>query len=64
MKTVKIKKAPMLLTRQQAAEFLGIDPVTFDRTFRQHHDFRCFMVGKQARFTTEEIQRFVKTHLV
>jgi hypothetical protein len=55
---------PYLLNRQQAADFLGVDPVTFDKVFRRHRDFRCFMIGKQARFTIEELTSFVREHLV
>lgn len=55
---------PYLLNRQQAADFLGVDPVTFDKVFQRHRDFRCFMIGKQARFTIEELTSFVREHLV
>ncbi|MFQ9580791.1 MAG: DNA-binding protein [Streptococcus salivarius] len=40
---------PLLLTRQQASDFLGIDPKSFDKYIRNHPDFQCFMVGKHER---------------
>lgn len=64
MEQLNIMQLPYLLNRQQAADFLGIDPVTFDKVFRRHRDFRCFMIGKQARFTVEELTNFVRLHLV
>ena len=41
---------PLLLTRQQASDFLGIDPKSFDKYIRNHPDFQCFMVGKHERY--------------
>ena len=34
---------PLLLTRQQASDFLGIDPKSFDKYIRNHPDFQCFI---------------------
>lgn len=53
---------PLLLTRQQAAHYLGIDPKSFDKYFRQNPNFKCFMIGKNERYTKIEIRKFVKEH--
>ena len=53
---------PVLLTRQQAAEYLGIDPKSFDNYIRFHPDFKCFMVGKQERFLKSQLLEFIETH--
>lgn len=37
---VHMSNIPILLTRQQAAEFLGIDPKSFDKYIRNHPDFK------------------------
>ena len=55
---------PILLTRQQAAEFLGVDPKSFDKYIRSHPDFKCFMVGKQERFTKSELLKFIESHCI
>lgn len=41
---------PLLLNRQQASAYLGIDPKSFDKYIRSNPDFKCFMIGKQERF--------------
>lgn len=55
---------PLLLTRQQASEFLAIDPKSFDKYIRCHPDFKCFMVGKQERFTKLELLKFIENHCI
>ncbi len=55
---------PLLLTRQQASEFLGIDPKSFDKYIRSHPDFQCFMVGKQERFLKKKLITFIETHCI
>lgn len=55
---------PLLLTRQQASDFLGIDPKSFDKYIRCHPDFKCFMVGKQERFTKSELLKFIENHCI
>ncbi|MHA3065952.1 DNA-binding protein [Lacticaseibacillus saniviri] len=54
---------PLLLTRKQAAEFLGIDGNSFDKYFR-HRGLRCFMVGRRERYLTSELVAFVQANLV
>lgn len=53
---------PLLLSRQQASEFLEIDHKSFIRYIRSHPDFRCFMAGKQERFLKKKLITFIKTH--
>ena len=55
---------PILLTRQQASKLLGIDPKSFDKYIRCYPDFKCFMVGKQERFTKSEILKFIEEHCI
>ncbi|QDW98240.1 helix-turn-helix domain-containing protein [Staphylococcus agnetis] len=56
--------APILLTRQQAAEYLGIDPKSFDKYIRNHPDFKSFMVGKQERFVKSKIIEFIEKNCI
>lgn len=63
MEAIKDKVLPLLLTRKQAADYLGIDPITFDKVFRHNQDFHYFMLGKQQRYTVEELMNFVRSHL-
>ncbi|RIB36403.1 DNA-binding protein [Streptococcus anginosus] len=62
MKTMN--NTPLLLTRQQASDFLGIDPKSFDKYIRSHPDFQCFMVGKQERYLKTNLVTFVERHCV
>ncbi|MCK1975688.1 helix-turn-helix domain-containing protein [Jeotgalicoccus huakuii] len=55
---------PFLLTREQASDFLGIDPKSFDKYIRSHSDLKRFMIGKQERFTVDELVYFVKLYLL
>lgn len=55
---------PHLLTRELASKYLGIDPKSFDKYIRSNSDFKRFMIGNQERFTLEEINHFIKNHLV
>lgn len=54
--------SPILLTRQQASQILGIDPKSFDKYIRNHPDFKSFMLGKQERFVKSKIIEFIDTH--
>lgn len=53
---------PLLLNRQQASDYLGIDPKSFDRYIRNSPDFKCFMIGKQERFLKNKLIDFIETH--
>ncbi|WHI59338.1 helix-turn-helix domain-containing protein [Mammaliicoccus lentus] len=57
-------KAPILLTRQQAAEYLGIDPKSFDKYIRNHPDFKSFMIGKNERFVKSKIIEFIEKNCI
>lgn len=59
-----MNKYPILLTRQQAADFLGIDPKSFDKYIRKHPDFQCFMLGKQERFLKSKLIEFIENNCV
>ncbi|MCT2013750.1 helix-turn-helix domain-containing protein [Staphylococcus capitis] len=56
--------APILLTRQQAAEYLGIDPKSFDKYIRNQPDFKSFMLGKQERFVKSKIIEFIEKNCI
>lgn len=53
---------PLLLTRQQASDFLGIDPKSFDKYIRNHPDSQCFMVGKHERYLKTKLVHFIENH--
>lgn len=55
---------PFLLTREQAADFLGIDPKSFDKYIRSHSDLKRFMIGRQERFIIDELVSFVKKYSI
>ncbi|ANK39348.1 helix-turn-helix domain-containing protein [Staphylococcus xylosus] len=54
--------SPILLTRQQASELLGIDPKSFDKYIRNHPEFKSFILGKQERFVKSKIIEFIESH--
>ena len=51
-----------LLTREEASEFLGIDPKSFDKYFRSNTDLKFFLIGNQARYTKVSLIEFVERH--
>ena len=53
-------KYPYLLTREQAAHFLGVDPKSFDRYFRSNNNFKRFMIGRHERYTIDFIVEFIE----
>lgn len=57
-----MRDLPILLTRQQASELLGIDPKSFDKYIRKHPEFKSFMIGKQERFVKSKIIEFIENH--
>ena len=57
-------KEPLLLNRQQASDYLCIDPKSFDKYIRCNPDFKCFMVGKQERYLKSELLKFLEAHCV
>lgn len=55
-----VSKYLYLLTREQAAHFLGIDPKSFDRYFRSNNNFKRFMIGRHERYTIDFIVEFIE----
>lgn len=60
----KNNSLPLLLTREQASNYLGIDPKSFDKYIRSSYDLKRFMIGRQERYTLAELNKFIQTHLV
>lgn len=58
------KTSPYLLTREQASNFLGIDPKSFDKYIRSNDELERFMIGRQERYTIESLSRFITTHSI
>ena len=55
---------PYLLTREMASQYLGIDPKSFDKYFRQSDNLKRFMIGSRERYTRKELMRFITENLV
>ncbi|HEM3613571.1 TPA: helix-turn-helix domain-containing protein [Streptococcus suis] len=53
-----------LMTREQAADYLGIDPKSFDKYFRANDSLKRFMIGKREKFTRSALIDFVAKNLV
>ncbi|RIO13393.1 DNA-binding protein [Mammaliicoccus sciuri] len=53
-----------LLTREQASDFLGIDPKSFDKYIRPHEELDRFMIGKRERYTMKSLIQFTEKHSV
>ena len=60
----EVKKFPLLLTREMAANFLGVDPKSFDKYIRSSDDLKRFMIGKQERYTIKELETFIVNHSI
>lgn len=60
----EISTLPLLLTREQASNYLGIDPKSFDKYIRSSDDLKRFMVGKQERYTIHELEVFIIDHSI
>lgn len=58
------KDYPYLLTREQASDFLGIDPKSFDKYIRPHEELDRFMIGKRERYTMKSLMHFIEKHSV
>lgn len=62
---VKTKKpSPVLMTRNAASEFLGIDTKSFDRYFRRSDDLPRFMIGSKERYLASDLLDFIRQHRV
>lgn len=55
---------PYLLTREQAARFLGVDPKSFDKYIRPHRELERFMIGRQERYTIKSLINFIESRFV
>lgn len=53
---------PLLLTRQQASDFLGIDPKSFDKYIRSSPELKVFHIGKQERYLKTKIIEFIENN--
>lgn len=51
---------PHLLTREQASNFLGIDPKSFDKYVRSHEELERFMIGRHERYTIKSLINFIE----
>lgn len=60
----KHEQAPFLLTREQAANFLGVDPKSFDKYIRPHDGLERFMIGRQERYTMKSLMKFIEKHSI
>lgn len=58
------KTSPYLLTREQASNFLGIDPKSFDKYIRSNDKLERFMIGRQECYTVESLSRFITNHSI
>lgn len=58
------KDYPYLLTREQASDFLDIDPKSFDKCIRPHEELDRFMIGKRERYTMKSLIHFIEKHSV
>lgn len=55
---------PYLMTREQASNFLGIDPKSFDKYIRKSDQLNRFMIGRQERYTIDSLVNFIKTNQI
>lgn len=55
---------PYLLNREQASEYLGIDPKSFDKYVRSKEALPRFMVGTKEKYTLEALETFIKNHSI
>ncbi|MFB2516392.1 DNA-binding protein [Lysinibacillus sp. OTC-L20] len=55
---------PYLLTREQASNFLNIDPKSFDKYIRPHEDLQRFMIGRQERYTIKSLVQFIEKNSI
>lgn len=59
-----IKNYPYLLTREQASNFLGIDPKSFDKYIRPHDNLERFMIGRHERYTMNFLIKFIESQSI
>lgn len=59
MKEQLKNRKPYLLTKEQASNYLGIDPKSFDKFIRSNDKLPRFMIGTQERYTIESLNNFI-----
>ncbi|WP_145433702.1 DNA-binding protein [Staphylococcus hominis] len=59
-----IKNFPYLLTREQASNFLGIYPVSFDKYIRPHDNLEYFMIGRHDCYTMKSLINFIESQSI
>ncbi|MCR8867458.1 DNA-binding protein [Peribacillus frigoritolerans] len=52
------------MTREQASNFLGIDPKSFDKYIRESDQLCRFMIGRQERYTIDSLVDFIKANQI
>ena len=62
--TITTYELTYILTREQASQFLGIDPKSFDKFVRANDELERFMIGRQERYTVTSLINFIKTHSI
>lgn len=55
---------PVLLTREEASKFLGVDPKSFDKYIRSNEKLERFMIGRHERYTAESLIQFIKENSI
>lgn len=60
----KSNRYPYLMTREQASNFLGIDPKSFDKYIRESSELNRFMIGRQERYTIDSLVKFINTNQI
>lgn len=58
------KHFPFLMNRQQAAEFLGVDPTSFDKYIRSNDSLERFMIGRYERYTKKSLIQFIESQSI
>lgn len=58
------KDYPFLMNRKQAAQFLGIDPASFDKYIRSNDNLERFMIGRHERYTKKSLIQFIDSQSV
>jgi len=58
------KDYPFLMNRKQAAQFLGVDPVSFDKYIRANENLERFMIGRYERYTKKSLIKFIESQSI
>ncbi|WP_281512693.1 helix-turn-helix domain-containing protein [Mammaliicoccus vitulinus] len=52
---------PHLLTKEQAAKFLGVDTKSFDKYIRPNTELKRVNLGKRERYTLSDLIKYIET---